>query len=97
MLAGTVLGMLIVYVAPPVLTLFATGPARWLGLATWLAMAAAYQPILRFFRRPPLWGLALPVIGATYVAFTLDSAYQYARGRGGVWKGRVQAGVSGPR
>ena len=97
MLAGTVLGMLIVYVAPPALALFATGPARWLGLAAWLAMAAAYQPILRFFRRSPLWGLALPAIGATYVAFTLDSAYQYARGRGGEWKGRVQAGVSGPR
>jgi len=28
------------------------------------------------------------------VAFTLDSAYQHARGRGGLWKGRAQAGVS---
>jgi len=28
--------------------------------------------------------------------FTLDSAYQYVRGRGGNWKGRAQANVSGP-
>jgi hypothetical protein len=26
--------------------------------------------------------------------YTLDSAYQYARGRGGAWKGRVQANAS---
>jgi len=28
------------------------------------------------------------------MAFTLDSAYQHVRGRGGSWKGRVQANVS---
>jgi hypothetical protein len=28
--------------------------------------------------------------------FSLDSAYQYARGRGGSWKGRVQADLSNP-
>jgi len=97
LLAGTVAGLLVVYGAPPVLTLLATGHAQVLGAAAWLAMAAAFQPMLRFFRRAPLWGLALPAIGAAYVAFTLESAYQYARGRGGVWKGRVQAGVSEPR
>jgi hypothetical protein len=41
-----------------------------------------------------LWGLALPAIAAIYMAFTLDSAYQHARGRGGMWKGRAQANVS---
>jgi len=39
----------------------------------------------------------LPAIAAAYVAFTLESAYQHARGRGGSWKGRVQAGLSEPR
>jgi hypothetical protein len=29
-----------------------------------------------------------------YMAFTLDSAYQHARGRGGMWKGRAQAKIS---
>ena len=39
----------------------------------------------------PLWGLALPLIGVFYAAFTLDSAVQHWRGRGGMWKGRAQA------
>jgi hypothetical protein len=47
--------------------------------------------VLRFYRRSPLWGLALPGIALAYMAFTLDSAYQHGRGRGGLWKGRVQA------
>jgi hypothetical protein len=29
------------------------------------------------------------------MAFTIDSAYQHARGRGGMWKGRVQGNISG--
>jgi hypothetical protein len=56
-------------------------------------MIISYQPILRFYRRSPLWGLALPLIALAYMAFTLDSAYQHVRGRGGLWKGRVQAQV----
>ncbi|MBV9995416.1 MAG: glycosyltransferase [Caulobacteraceae bacterium] len=91
LLAGTVLGMAVVYLAAPALALFADGPARWLGLAAWVMMAAAFQPMLRFYRLSPLWGAALPLIGALYVAFTVDSAVQVWRGRGGMWKGRAQA------
>ncbi|MGH7015744.1 MAG: glycosyltransferase [Caulobacteraceae bacterium] len=87
MLAG--LGLL--FVAPPILTIFAWGPARWLGVASWAAMAVAFQPMLRFYRRSPLWGAALPLIGAAYAAFTLRSAIDAWRGRGGAWKGRLQA------
>jgi hypothetical protein len=54
-------------------------------------MAGAFQPTLRQYRLSPLWGAALPLIAAAYVAFTLDSAYQHWRGRGGLWKGRTQA------
>lgn len=90
-LAGTVVGMGLVYVAPPSLALLADGPARWLGLGAWLAMALAFQPMLRFYRQSPLWGLALPVIGAAYAGFTVQSAVDFWRGRGGLWKGRVQA------
>jgi hypothetical protein len=57
-------------------------------------MALAFQPVLRLYRQNPLLGLALPLIAFVYMLFTLDSAYQHARGRGGVWKGRVQANVS---
>jgi hypothetical protein len=54
-------------------------------------MAVAFQPTLRFYRASPLWGLALPAIAAAYTAFTLQSAVQMWRGRGGFWKGRAQA------
>jgi hypothetical protein len=57
-------------------------------------MAIAFQPVLRFYRLSPLWGPALPAIAAFYLAFTVDSAYQHWRGRGGAWKGRVQAKLS---
>jgi hopene-associated glycosyltransferase HpnB len=96
LLAGTVLGMAIVYLAAPALALLAGGAARWLGLAAWALMATSFQPMLRFYRLSPLWGLALPLIGALYVAFTVDSAIQVWRGRGGMWKGRAQA-LAAPR
>ena len=35
LLAGTVVGMALTYLAPPLLALFASGPARWLGLLAW--------------------------------------------------------------
>jgi hopene-associated glycosyltransferase HpnB len=96
LLAGTVAGMAIVYLAAPMLSLFAGGAAQWAGLAAWLAMALAYQPMLRLYGRSPLWGLALPLIGAIYTGFTVQSAIDTWRGRGGLWKGRTQALASAP-
>jgi hopene-associated glycosyltransferase HpnB len=96
LLAGTVAGMVLTYLAPPLLAIFGSGTAQILGLATWVLMFIAYQPTLRFYRLSPLWGIALPAIALQYLLFTLDSAYQYVRGRGGSWKGRVQANVSEP-
>ena len=93
LLAGTIIGLAITYLAPVLLAVFATGVARLLGIGAWLLMALAFEPTLRFYRMSPLWGLALPVIAAGYMAFTVDSAYQHARGRGGMWKGRAQANV----
>ena len=91
MLAGTVLGMLLTYLAPPLLALFGEGLARWAGLGAWLMMALSFQPMLRFYRVSPAWGLALPLIGAAYLLFTFQSAIDVWRGRGGMWKGRAQA------
>ena len=90
-LAGTIAAMALVYLAPPLLAFFGDGLARWLGFAAWLTMAITFQPMLRFYRRSPLWGLALPAIGAAYAGFTFQSALDFWRGRGGLWKGRVQA------
>jgi len=92
-LAATLAGMLLVYGAPPLLALFGQGVTRWAGLIAWMAMALSFQPILRFYRRNPLWGLALPAIAAFYAGCTLLSAWQHTQGRGGMWKGRAQAGA----
>jgi hopene-associated glycosyltransferase HpnB len=95
LLAGTIAGMLLVYAAAPLLAVFAGGPTRWLGLAAWALMAISFQPMLRYYRLSPLWGVALPAIGAIYTGFTLQSAIQVWRGRGGMWKGRAQAAMTG--
>jgi hopene-associated glycosyltransferase HpnB len=91
LLLGTVAGMALTYVAPPALALFGSGIARLLGLAAWALMAAAFLPTLRFYRVSWLWAVALPAIAFCYMLFTLDSALQFALGKGGLWKGRVQA------
>ena len=91
LLIGTLLGMALVYLAPPVLGLFGSGMARIAGIGAWALMALAYQPTLRFYRRSPLWGLALPAISGFYVAATVMSAVHHWQGRGGMWKGRAQA------
>jgi hopene-associated glycosyltransferase HpnB len=95
MLAGTVIGLALTYLVPPLMALFATGWAQILGILTWALMALAFQPTLRFYRLSPLWGVALPAISFLFMLYTLDSAYQYAAGKGGAWKGRVQAKASG--
>jgi len=90
-LLGTIIGMALLFITPPLLALFATGPTQLIGAFIWLAMAIAFQPMLRFYNLSPLWGLLLPVIGTLYTAFTFDSALQFWRGKGGMWKGRAQA------
>jgi hopene-associated glycosyltransferase HpnB len=89
LLAGTVLGLAVTYLAPPAL-LFAGGSAAWLGLAAWALMSLAYLPMIRFYGLGPLWAPLLPGIALVYLAATLDSARRHWRGQGGLWKGRVQ-------
>ena len=91
LLLGTLIGMVAVYGAAPLLALFARESAQASGILAWAAMTLAFQPILKFYRLSPLWGLVLPMIGAVYALFTFDSALQHWRGRGGMWKGRAQA------
>ena len=91
LLAGTLAGLALLYIVPPALALFGHGGAQLAGALAWLAMAICFQPMLRFYRRSPLWGVALPAIGVVYGAATALSAWQHGRGRGGMWKGRAQA------
>ena len=89
LLLGTVLGLALVWLAPPALTLFAHGPARPIAALAWLAATASYLPTLHRFRQSPLWALALPAIATFYLAATIGSALDHHRGRGVVWKRRA--------
>ena len=91
LLAVAVAGLTFVFVVPVFAALFGHGAAQTFGLLAWVVMAVAFQPTLRFYGLSPLWGPTLPAIALVYIAFTLESAYQSVRGRGGLWKGRAQA------
>lgn len=90
-LAGTVTGLALTFLAPPALALFTMGWPRVAGFVAWGAISAAFQPMLRFYRRSPTWGAAVPAIAAIYGWYTIVSAAQHLRGKGGQWKGRTQA------
>jgi hopene-associated glycosyltransferase HpnB len=90
-LAGALAGMGVVYLAPPLIALFAETPARDAGLVAYLLMALAYKPSLRFYGLSGARAFALPLVAACYTWFTFLSAWRHWRGRGGAWKGRYQA------
>jgi hypothetical protein len=91
MLVGAALGMVLTYFAPLGLALFTEGFSRLCGLAAFALMSLSFWPIQRFYRLSSARALTLPLISALYMVYTLDSALQFFRGRGGMWKGRAQA------
>jgi hopene-associated glycosyltransferase HpnB len=92
LLAGTILGMAVIYLAPPLLLFTRNSLAAIFGLAAWILMIISYAPTLRFYRRSILWAPLLPLIALFYILATFDSAIAYWTGRGGMWKDRVQDG-----
>jgi len=95
LLLGTTLAIAVTCLMPPLLVVFGAGTARWLAAAAWAQMAWALQPTLRFYGISRWWGVGMPAIAGVYLAFTLDSALQHWRGRGGMWKGRVHGPAPG--
>jgi hopene-associated glycosyltransferase HpnB len=99
LLAGTIIGLLILYVAPPagaVAALIAAaagaggGPvavAGFAGLAGWALMSASYVPMLRLYRLSVLRAPSLPLIAALYAVMTADSARRHYSGRTVSWRG----------
>ena len=90
LLAATLLGLAVTYLAPPLLLISGDPLAMGLGAAAWVLMSFAFLPMVRFYRLSALWAPVLPAIAAFYAGATLWSAMQYRLGRGGRWKGRVQ-------
>ena len=71
--------------------LIGAGYAPLLGLAAWAIMALLFVPTARLYGVSRWGGVALPAIALAYLVFTVNSAIQSARGKGGLWKGRFQA------
>ncbi|EFD70905.1 integral membrane protein [Streptomyces lividans TK24] len=94
-LAGTVLGLALVYLVPPAAVLVGAatgqGTTAALGAAAWLVMAGTYLPMLRYYRQPLWLAPLLPFTAFLYLLMTVDSAVQHYRGRGAAWKGRTYA------
>ncbi|HUN70965.1 MAG TPA: glycosyltransferase [Steroidobacteraceae bacterium] len=89
-LAATLCGLIVTYLAPPLLLLTQAPPIMALGAGAWLLMGVCYLPMVRFYRLPAAYALTLPAVAAFYAGATIHSAVQYAAGRGGRWKGRAQ-------
>jgi len=99
LLVGTVFGLLLTYVVPPVAGVAGVVLADpWLagfGLGAWLLMSLTYTAMLRFYGLPVVWAPVLPFVACLYAGMTVDSARRHRAGRGAAWKGRVGAGASG--
>jgi hopene-associated glycosyltransferase HpnB len=101
LLAGTLFGLLFLYVLPPAaaitgLALLTAGTAAaaaalaaGAGLAGWALMSLTYLPMLRLYRLSPLRAPGLPLIALLYAAMTADSARRHYAGQGAQWRGRT--------
>lgn len=89
LLIGTLLGLAITYLAPPVIVFFGGWATLW-GALAWLLMSLSFWPMVRFYSLSPLWAATLPPVAVFYAGATVYSAFQYWQGRGGEWKERVQ-------
>lgn len=90
-LAGTLLGMVLTYIAPLFLLFVHDASARVLGAIASLLMIASFGPTVRFYRISFGWALELPLAALFYTYATWVSAVRYWSGRGAQWKGRAQA------
>jgi len=63
--------------------------------AAWLALAAAYWPVVTFYRLPVAAAATLPLAAALFLAMTWSSAIGYWRGTRARWKARDYGRLSG--
>jgi len=101
LLAGTLIGLLLLYAVPPAGviaalitaglggTSAATAVTGIAGLTGWALMTVSYLPMLRFYRLSALRAPALPLIALLYAAMTADSARRHYSGRAVSWRGRA--------
>jgi hopene-associated glycosyltransferase HpnB len=101
LLAATLAGMILVFLAPPLGTVVGllgaclhSGERAWWGVAeaglvAWLLMVWTYAPMVSWYGLPKWYAVLLPFSAGLYTLMTLDSARRFQRGGGGLWKGRT--------
>ena len=95
-LVGTMAGMMIIYLVPPVAVFYGLVYGRAdiaiIGGVSWVVMAGSYWPTLKLYGEP-MWRAAwLPVAALLYTMMTISSALRHWQGKGGGWKGRHYGG-----
>lgn len=94
LLLGTILGMFLTYVVPPLSVALGSVWVGVLGLLSWALMCIAYWPTLRLYDLPFIWAIFLPLTALIFEWFTLKSAIAHWRGGHTGWKGRGYASSS---
>ncbi|MEN9566144.1 MAG: hypothetical protein RLZZ69_1340 [Cyanobacteriota bacterium] len=93
LLAGTVIGMSVIYLTAPIGLVWGLVFGNWLIFSictiTWSLMIWAYLPTIKLYKISPAWAGLLPAIAFLYTLMTIDSAVKYYQGKGGAWKGRT--------
>ncbi len=90
LLLGTVCGLFVTYLLPPLVLLTGRPVPMILGASAWLLMSVCYWPMVRLYGLFGAWAAALPLIAVFYAGATVRSAVRYWLGKGGEWKDRVQ-------
>ncbi len=91
LLLGTVLGLAFLFLWPLIMIFAGEFSAAACGYIIWLLMTLLYRPTVFLYGLPLMWAFTLPIAAVIYIIATIDSAWQYWQGKGGQWKGRIQA------
>jgi hypothetical protein len=88
----TVIAMVLIYLAPPLLLIFGliiSDPLIWISAgSTYLIMSFLYRPTLALYEMSILNTYVMPLAGFIYILMTVSSAIRHWQGKGGAWKGR---------
>jgi len=90
LLLGTILGMTLLYLAPPMLVASGRFVPMMLGGVAWALMSFTYCDLVGYYKLPSWRALTLPAAALFYLGATVHSAIKYWSGTGGEWKGRSQ-------
>ena len=84
-------GLFVTFILPWFSFLSGEDPAWFLASTAICLMTVTFGVTVRFYALPWPWALALPLAALYYGYATCVSAVRYWLGRGGQWKGRIQA------